>query len=376
MDKKRLIILGATGSIGKNSLQVCRGLSRQIEVVGLSAHGSAAALKQLGEEWGVNRLALSRPEEASDFPYQGPQGLLSLIRETEADMVLNGIAGTAGFEPSLEALKYGRDLALANKESVIMGGTLLFDLARQKGARILPVDSEHSALDHLLRGGQPGPADELILTASGGPFRLLSREEMTRITVKEALKHPTWSMGPKITVDSATMANKGLEIMEAFYLFNMPPEKIKVIIHPQSHVHSLIRTRDGVLYAQISPPNMIHPIQNALTYPDILESPLKPLDLGGLELTFSPVDPEQFPMIPLAYLALKAQGGYPIAYNGANEMAVEAFLREELPFMGIPALVDRVMQNDWSQDQTSFEQIRDTDRAVRETAAAELRRII
>jgi len=375
MDKKRIIILGATGSIGKNSLAVCRELSHRFEVVGLSAHGSAAALKILGEEWGVTRLALSGTEGASGFPYRGAAGLVALIRETQAEMVLNGISGAAGFEPTLEALRCGRDLALANKESVILGGRLLFDLARQNGARILPVDSEHSALDHLLRGEEPGPAEELILTASGGPFRLYSPEEMKRITVKEALHHPTWNMGPKITIDSATLANKGLEIMEAFYLFNMPPEKIKVIIHPQSHVHSLIRTRDGVLYAQISPPNMVHPIQNALTYPDILESSLKPLDLEGLELTFAPVNGNQFPMIPLAYQALQAGGGYPIAYNAANEVAVDAFLMEELSFTGIPDLVDRVLQKDWSREQKDFEQIRHTDQAARE-AAAELRRFI
>lgn len=375
MDIRRIIILGATGSIGQNSLAVCGELPERLKVVGLSAHNSPAALKALGEEWGITQLALSGQNGGTDFPYYGPEGLISLIRETDADMVLNGIAGAAGFEPSLEALRCGRDLALANKESVILGGRLLFDLARHKGAQILPVDSEHSALDHLLRNGGPGPAEELILTASGGPFRLYSREEMARITVKDALNHPTWNMGPKITVDSATMANKGLEIMEAFYLFNMPPEKIKVIIHPQSHVHSLIRTRDGVLYAQISPPNMVHPIQNALTFPDILESPLKPLDLEGLELTFAGVDGNQFPMIPLAYQALKAGGGYPIAYNAANEVAVEAFLREELPFTGIPALVDRVMQKDWSREQNDFEQIRHTDKAVRETAAG-LRRSI
>jgi 1-deoxy-D-xylulose-5-phosphate reductoisomerase len=374
MDIKRVIILGATGSIGQNSLEVCRGLSERIKVVGLSAHGSATALKALGEEWDITQLALSGQYGGADFPYYGPEGLISLIRETDADMVLNGIAGAAGFEPSVEVLRCGRDLALANKESIIMGGQLLFDLARHMGARILPVDSEHSALDHLLRGGNPGPAEELILTASGGPFRLFSRDKMARITVKDALNHPTWTMGPKITIDSATMANKGLEIMEAFYLFNMPPNRIKVIIHPQSHVHSLIRTRDGVLYAQISPPNMIHPIQNALTYPDILESPLKPLSLDGLELTFAPVDGEQFPMIPLAYSALEAGGGYPIAYNAANEVAVEAFLREEVSFPDIPALVKRVMQKDWSQKQNHFDQIRHTDKAVREAATVELRR--
>lgn len=373
MKKKRLIILGCTGSIGKSTLSVCRGLKDRIEIVGLSAHSSAEKLIALGKEWGVENLALSgdsRPKVG--IRHNGLKGLQTMIEDTEAEIVLNGISGTAGFLPSLSALKSGKDLALANKETVIMGGNLVKDLANRRGCAILPVDSEHSALHHLLRGELAEYTEELVLTASGGPFRLADKNALARVTVKEALNHPTWDMGPKITIDSATLANKGLEIMEAHYLFNMAPEKIKVIVHPQSHVHSLIRTVDGVLYAQVSAPNMIHPIQNALTYPDIIPSELKPLDLAGLELSFHPVDGEKFPLIPLAYQALKAGGAYPLAYNAANEVAVEAFLREEISYPAIPMMVEEILQKDWSAPLTDFDQVIEADIEARKQAAWQL----
>ena len=370
MKKKRLILLGCTGSIGTTALNVCRELKDRIEIVGLSTHTKVDKLIALGQKWRVTNLAFSgdsRPKVG--IPHNGLQGLKSMIEETAADIVLNGIAGTAGFLPSLWALKTGKNLALANKETIIMGGELVKKLARKKGRLILPVDSEHSALHHLLRGDLKKYTEELVLTASGGPFRLTSKRELARVSLKEALNHPTWNMGPKITIDSATLANKGLEIMEAHFLFDMAPEKIKVIIHPQSHVHSLIRTVDGVLYAQISEPSMIHPIQNALTFPQITPSKLKPLDLAGTELTFHPVDQEKFPLIPLAYQALKAGGAFPLAYNAANEVAVEAFLREEISYLTIPRIVENVLQKDWSAPLTDFDQIIELDMDARKQAS-------
>ena len=224
MKKKRLIILGCTGSIGKTTLNVCRGLKGRVEIVGLSAHSQIDKLISLGKEWEVTNLALSgdsRPKVG--IPHNGLKGLKAMIEETEADILLNGIAGTAGFLPSLSALNTGKVLALANKETIIMGGNLVKKLAKKRGCAILPVDSEHSALHHLLRGELAEYTEELVLTASGGPFRLADKRELARVTLEEALNHPTWKMGPKITIDSATLANKGLEIMEAHYLFGMAP---------------------------------------------------------------------------------------------------------------------------------------------------------
>ena len=366
MNKKRVIILGCTGSIGKSTLDVCRGLGHRVEIAALSAHHNAEELVKLGAEWGVKNLAITGEDRASfKIPFQGLEGLIRMITETEADLVVNGIAGTAGFKPSLAAIDSGMNIALANKETVIMGGKLFKDYAKKKGVAILPVDSEHSALQHLLRSELREYTEELILTASGGPFRLTKKKDLENVTVDQALNHPVWKMGPKITIDSATLANKGLELMEAQILFNMPPEKLKVIIHPESHVQSLIRTIDGVLYAQVSTPNMIHPIQNAITYPKILASELKPLDLAECALTFHPVDTDKFPMLPLAYRAMDAGRSYPLVYNAANEVAVHAFLNGEIGYQGIPLSVEEILQQDWTEKVTSFDQILETDSMVR-----------
>jgi len=373
MNTKRIIILGCTGSIGQSTLEVCKGLGNRVKIVGLSAHSNEEALLAIGKEWGVDNMVLSGTTRAGcGIKHTGLTGLQEMIEDTVADLVINGISGTAGFLPSLSTIRSGKDLALANKETIIMGGELVKDYARKKGCKILPVDSEHSALQHLLRSELTQYTDELILTASGGPFREFPIEKLKTVTLKDALNHPTWNMGPKITIDSATLANKGLEVMEAHYLFNMAPDKLKVIVHPQSHVHSMIRTIDGVVYAQVSPPNMVHPIQNAITFPDIISSDLQPLDFANLTLTFHPVDEEKFPMLPMAYEALEKGGAYPLAYNAANELAVEAFLKEEISYSAIPELVHKTLQMDWTEKLTSIDQVIETDMEVRKAIAWEL----
>jgi len=376
MKQKKIIVLGCTGSIGDHTMEVVRNIPDRVRVVGLSAHTDGEKLLRLGRELGVSRLALAGREQPVDgIPYAGREGLLTMIRETEADMVVNGIAGNAGFLPSIAALKTGKDLALANKETIIIGGHFANRVAAENGRTIYPVDSEHSAIFHLLRGDMRDHTSEIVLTASGGAFRDYPLDRMKNVTVEEALKHPTWSMGRKITVDSATLANKGLEVMEAYFLFGVDPSRIKVVIHPQSQIHSLIRTVDGVLYAQISTPNMIHPIQNALTFPDILPSHVEPLDLTTTALTFFPVNNLKYPMLPLAYEALAARNIYPMAYNTSNEIAAYAFIRGELPFMQIADVVKEVLQSDWTGEPSTLEEVLDAQSRIGAAAVKVLSKI-
>lgn len=373
MQRKKLIILGSTGSVGTNALRVCRYLKDQIEIVGLSAHTNSTGLLSFGRELGVTNMALSGGKpEVDGISYYGMDGLRRMIEEVDADIILNGISGSAGFLPSLWAIHAGRTLVLANKETIIIGGHIFQELVRKSGHLVMMVDSEHSALHHLLRGELADHTGEIILTASGGPFRNLPVDALSSISVDDALRHPTWKMGPKITVDSSTLANKGLEVMEAFYLFNIPQDRIKVIIHPQSLVHSMIRTVDGVLYAQISTPDMAHPIQNALTYPRIIAPPLVPLDLTERELTFHPVDEKKFPLLPLAYAALRLGGSYPIAYNAANEVAVNRFLNGEIPYNSIYRVVAECLNRDWGVTPTDFEDCCTIDGEIRSMVAEEI----
>jgi 1-deoxy-D-xylulose-5-phosphate reductoisomerase len=247
------------------------------------------------------------------------------------------------------------DLALANKETIVMAGPLIRALARRSGAAILPIDSEHSALFHLLRGRSPEQVERLVITASGGAFRTTPLEQFPGLTPQDALRHPTWDMGAKITIDSATMANKGLEVIEAHHLFDVPPEKIEVLIHPQSCIHSLVRTLEGSYYAQISAPDMRIPIQNALTYPQIAESPFGELDFAATTLSFERPDPERYPLLELAYEAIRRGGSYPLAYNSANEIAVAAFMEERIGYPQISELVRELLNEDWGATPESFD---------------------
>ncbi|MDR3341194.1 MAG: 1-deoxy-D-xylulose-5-phosphate reductoisomerase [Treponema sp.] len=360
--KKRVAVLGATGSIGKSTLDVLRQGQDDFEVVLLSGHTNSEGLLRVGAEFPQARLVLSGcgPE--------GPQGLSLAIAECGADIAVNGIAGAAGLEPSLAVLNAGMDLALANKETLVMAAPLVFALAKEHHARILPVDSEHAAIFNLLEAHGREQLGEILLTASGGPFRSFSPEQLAKVTVAQALAHPTWSMGAKITIDSATMANKGLEVIEAARLFDLPGECIRVVVHPQSIVHSMIRFRDGTVYAQLSRPDMRLPIQEALYYPAGGRMSFGTLDFNALTLHFEQPKVEQFPMLALAYQALGAGDPYPAVFNAANEIAVSAFLAERIGFLAIPRIVEKALQGDWKTPVLDLAAILEIDRHARKVA--------
>jgi 1-deoxy-D-xylulose-5-phosphate reductoisomerase len=367
MGEKRIILLGATGSIGENTVEAVRNLGPGYRIVGISCHSKIDRMRSLAEELNIpRRAATGITAPAEGITWTGAEAVRHLIEETEADIVVNGIAGSPGLMPSVWSLQNGKDLALANKETIVMAGPLIRSLTDRTGARILPVDSEHSALFHLLNGRSPEQVERLVITASGGAFRTKALEEFPKLTVGDALRHPTWDMGAKITIDSATMANKGLEVIEAHHLFDFPPEKIEVLIHPQSCIHSLVRTREGSYYAQISSPDMRIPIQNALTYPETAYSPFGALDFTAAEFTFQRPDAQRYPLLGLAYEAVRSAGSYPLAYNAANEIAVEAFMQERISFPGIAETVRRLLADDWSTAPGDFETILNMHRKAEE----------
>ena len=306
---RRLLILGSTGSIGTQALDVAARAEGELEVVGLSAESSSDALVAQARELGVERIALADADAAARAAeawtagevLAGAEGLVRLVVESEADLVLNALVGSAGLGPTVAALGEGIDLALANKESLVVGGELVTQLSEATGAQIIPVDSEHSAIHQLLSGERPGSVDRLVLTASGGPFRGRTTQELRDVTVEQALAHPTWAMGGKITVDSATLMNKGLEVIEAHHLFGTPYEQIDVVVHPQSIVHSLIQLCDGATLAHLGYPDMRVPIAYALHHPERVELPVAPLDLAQLgQLTFEAPDTDTFACLRLA----------------------------------------------------------------------------
>ena len=297
-----------------------------------------------------------------------------MIAEVEADLVVNGISGSKGLPPTLQCLEAGVDLALANKESMVMAGALIMETAERSGARLVPVDSEHFGLFSLLHKISPQEVDQLILTASGGAFRDLPLEKWRDIRLRDALDHPNWLMGPKNTIDSATMANKGLEFIEARHFFQFEPDQIKVLIHPQSYVHALVRTIDGFLYAQISKPDMRLVIQAAISFPDMHLSPFAPLDLQDTELGFYAPDLEKYRMLQLAYRAVELGGAFPIVYNAANEVAVDLFMKEKILFMEIPWLVEKTLEGSWSQGWQTVEEILVIDDLARRKAIDEAMR--
>ncbi|MBN2616905.1 MAG: 1-deoxy-D-xylulose-5-phosphate reductoisomerase, partial [Spirochaetales bacterium] len=308
-------------------------------------------------------------ESKSDFnniSHYGLDSLCNQIEKSNADIVLNGIAGSSGLLPSISTLKSKKDLALANKESMVMAGKLINKLAIDNNVKILPVDSEHSAIFHLLENCRPEHLDEIILTASGGAFRDYTFEQLKTVTFKDALQHPTWSMGDKITIDSASMANKGLEVIEAAMLFNLPKEKIKVLIHPQSYVHSIIRKSDMSMYAQISSPDMCLPIQNALLYPELEKVNSTFLDLANKQLTFSKPDYSKYKMLELAYKALEKGEAYHIAYNATNEVLVDLFIKDKIQFLDIPMYTERVLDQKLINKLETIEDILGLDSYIRD----------
>jgi 1-deoxy-D-xylulose-5-phosphate reductoisomerase len=349
-----LVILGSTGSIGTQALDVVERSGGELELVGLAAGSSFERVIAQAEKHGVSRVALSddaaaaRASEAwtGGEVLAGNEGLVDLIVGSDADLVLNAMVGSAGLGPSVATLGEGIDLALANKESLVVGGELVMALAEATGAQVIPVDSEHSALFQLVNAEErPGTVDRLVLTASGGPFRGRRPEELKSVTREEALAHPTWDMGGKITIDSATLMNKGLEVIEAMHLFGMPLERIDVVVHPQSIIHGIVQLNDGASLAHLGYPDMRVPISYALHYPDRVDVPVAPLDLAELgQLTFERPDEEAFPCLRLAREAARAGGTAPCAMNAANEVAVQAFLDREMPFTGIPEVIERTLE--------------------------------
>jgi 1-deoxy-D-xylulose-5-phosphate reductoisomerase len=374
--RRRLLILGSTGSIGTQALDVCAG-SEELELVGLSAERSWEELVEQARATGVSRIALADEHAAARASEAwtdgqvlgGAEGLVQLVVESGAELVLNALVGSAGLGPTVAALGEGIDLALANKESLVVGGELVSALAEATGARIVPVDSEHTALHQLLAGQPPGAVQRLTITASGGPFRGRRREELQEVTVAQALAHPTWAMGGKITIDSATLMNKGLELMEAHHLFGTPYERIDVVVHPQSLVHGLVALADGAMLAHLGPPDMRIAISYALHGGESVPLGIEPLDLQAVgELSFEAVDLDAFPCLRLAGEAAREGGTAPCVLNASNEIAVHAFLAGRLRFLEIPAVIERTLAELGSEPVLSFESLYEADRRARALA--------
>ncbi|MCF7940155.1 MAG: 1-deoxy-D-xylulose-5-phosphate reductoisomerase [Spirochaetia bacterium] len=364
---KRIIVLGVTGSIGWNTLEFIRSQREHFTIVGMSAHTASDKLLELSAEFPLSKLALSGSTscEHERITYHGEQGLLDMITDEQADIVVNGISGASGLMPSVAALSSGKDLALANKETAVIAGSLIMRLASDMGRTILPVDSEHAAIFQLSRYRPAVQLNKIILTSSGGPFRNSDYKTLLNATPEMALRHPTWTMGSKISIDSATLANKGLEVIETTSLFAVTHSDIEVLIHPQSYVHSLVRTTDGSLYAQISEPDMRVPIMNALLYPHIGKRSFTQLDLTDKVLEFFKPDLGRFPMLQYAYDVLKSAGSYSIVYNAANEVAVEYFLNKKVGFMDIHRIVNQTLQDDWVHTPSSFDEVLEIDTYTR-----------
>lgn len=357
--KKRVMVLGCSGSIGRNSLNVLAGLRDEWSVVGLATGSRIDVLLEQLRRFGVNTAAVANVEAAEHLRrrapdirvFSGPTGAVEMLDAVECDCVIAAISGAASLPATLRAVEMGRRVALANKEALVVAGSLLMPLAQRTGAEIIPVDSEHSAVFQAVHAGAQEDVHRIILTASGGPFRTWSAERMKLITPEQAMRHPTWNMGPKITIDSATMMNKALEVIEAHWLFGIPPERIEVAVHPESIVHSLVEFRDGSMIAQLSTPDMRMPIQYALTYPRRGECPSRRLDLFAMgSLTFEPPDMDRFPALRLGYEVADRGGTAGAAMNAANESAVQCFRDGLIGFMDIARLTERIVgEHEWME---------------------------
>ncbi len=377
--KTRIAILGSTGSVGVQALDLISRFPDRFEVVALAARRNLERLTEQAATVRPRLVALAdstRRAELESFcrplgieTAAGEEGLLRVATHPEADRVISAIVGAAGLRPTLSAIRARKTVALANKETLVMAGDLMLREAERNNALLLPVDSEHCAVHQCLRGERREEVRRLLLTASGGPFRLLSLGEMEKAEPEQALRHPTWEMGPKISVDSATLMNKGLEVIEAHWLFGIEAARIEVLLHPQSLVHSLVEMRDGSVICQMGTTDMRLPIQYALTYPDRWTSPLPPLDLAaGPALEFSPPDPARFPCLTLAYRALEMGGTATAALNAANEVAVEAFLARRAGFLDIPRVIEKVLEKHVIVPADSLPPILEADRHSRRTA--------
>lgn len=353
--KKNVVILGATGSIGESALKVISKHHHELNIVGIACHSNYRKLLEIADKFKVKKLAIFNEDAAQKAEDEGligasiltgENGMIELATMDEADIILIAVVGTAALKPALEALKHDKDLAVANKEILVMAGDFIMEAAQQSKGRILPTDSEHNAIFQCLEGRSIESVEKIILTASGGPFRDYTLDQMKSITKKDALNHPNWSMGNKITIDSASMANKGLEIIEAHWLFNKPMADIQTVIHPQSIVHSMIQLIDGSVIAQMSPPLMTFAIQNALLYPECKPAPDPTLDFSkNINLDFYAPDEARFPCLRLAKESLKFGKCGPAAFNAANEVAVDAFLKEKIHFLDIPRIIEQTFDS-------------------------------
>ena len=349
---KTITILGSTGSIGKNTIKVVQQLKDRFNVYGIAASSSVKLLASQAKELDCKNIVCGKPHKKdlallvpqSTNILSGTQGMIDISTAPEVDIVLCAVVGTAALLPVLEAIRAGKDIAIASKEILVMAGELVMAEAKKYGVKLLPVDSEHCAIFQCLEGKKNSDISRVILTASGGAFRNASMEEIEKATCKEALAHPTWDMGPKVTLDSATLMNKALEMIEAKWLFDVSPDKIDVIIHPQSIIHSMVEFIDGTVLAQMSVTDMRFPIQYALTYPEKVSGELKPLDFAKIgSLKFEKPDRKRFPSLDFAYTALNAGGTLPAVMNAANEIAVERFQKNEISFTQIWAIIKKVM---------------------------------
>jgi len=375
---RNVVVLGSTGSIGESALKVARDIPDRMRLVGLAAHRSGEKLAKQLKKTKVQRACLSDPEAFAGFresipgsvtALTGEEGLIELATLPEADMVLIAIVGTAGLRPALAAIEAGKDIAVASKEILVMAGEAVMTAARRRGVRVLPVDSEHNAIFQCLEDRQPEEVSRLILTASGGPFRQMPAEKLADVTVKQALKHPTWEMGQKISIDSATLFNKGLEMIEARWLFGVEMDRVDVIVHPQSIVHSMVEFIDGSVLAQLSVTDMCFPIQYAVTWPERVPNTLKPLDFAELaRLDFEKPRWEDFPALNLAVRAGTEGGTLPAVMNAANEVAVAAFLKGGIAFPEIWETVGATMEAHTGVEHPSLDQIMTADAWARRHA--------
>ena len=376
--RKGIIIFGSTGSIGRNCLEVAARFPDRFRIAGISGCSNLKLLAEQARRFDILLVAVGTDKtgelknmlDSRVRLFAGEDGLLEMLEYPDGiDLVVNGLVGATGLKPTLRTLEKGIDLALANKESLVMAGRMVFDIAGRTGAKLIPIDSEHSAIFQCLLGEERSTVAELILTASGGPFFKTPIEELRAVTPERAMRHPNWSMGARITIDSATMLNKGLEVIEAHWLFNIPQEHIDVVIHPQSIVHSMVRFKDGSYIAQMGAPDMRLPIQFALTYPERLDSPYCRLDFSKLlKLEFHPAPMDKFPCLGLAYGALEQGGVAPVVLNAADEQAVSAFIDRRIGFMDIPSVIERTLEKLSGSEYPDLEEIMAVDREARSVA--------
>ncbi len=385
---EKLVLLGATGSIGESTLEVLRQHRDRMQIVAVACNTNFEKLLAIAREFNVPHVAIydenafSKAKNSPNLPsgtnlYTGMEGLLQLVGLPGVTHSLFAMVGVTGLRPALAAIEHGQKLVLANKEILVMAGELITRKARQNGASLIPADSEHNALQQCLLSGKPEEINRIILTASGGSFRDTSTDEMSKITPDQALQHPNWDMGPKVTIDSSTMANKGLEIIEAHWLFDIKPEKIQVVVHPQSVVHSMVEYIDGSILAQLSPPDMTFALQNALFYPNRYRKVSETIDFTKiLKLDFQPPDEGRFPCLRLAREALDAGGAAPAAFNAANEVAVDAFIERKIGFLQIPKIIESTLKQIPSTHPENLQEVLDADQVARNLAKSYIEELV